>query len=49
MNKEEYHKEPTIVYKDSCMECGMPVNVYEELMLCDICAEAKLEEEDTYV
>jgi hypothetical protein len=34
-----------IIYCLSCAECGMPVNDYPELYLCDFCAEGKIEEE----
>lgn len=47
MNEQEYHEEPHIIYTDSCVECGMPVNKYDYTRLCDYCAEAKQEEEET--
>lgn len=46
MIEHKNHEEPNIIYTDSCAECGLPVNKYNYIMLCDCCAEAKFEEED---
>lgn len=47
MDSNNYTEDPNVIqYRNPCFECGLPINCYEELGLCDQCAEAKIEEEE---